>query len=308
MYYSMTFSDDTVDFDDILRYESLSSFPTPGNINKYYFDNSTFLTYRWDGSKYMQSSSPIKNTYYDWHLVPLSRPVINPPQQKTYIIDIPGANGSIDLSESITGYPIFENRTGTIEFAVLNDMEEWDYIFNKITKYFNGRKLRMIFDDDSDYYYVGRFSLAEWKSNNNGTWSTINLDYNLEPYKLFRQSSTDEWLWDSFNFVNGVISDTACSNIVINSTTTTKWIDLASLIGNKPLVPDIIVSDMTSQITSYLINTDLKYNNSSTGKKLTSGHNSFYDYVCCNTTENNDIRLGFKGVGKVSIDFRKGRI
>ena len=34
------------------------------------------------------------HTYRDWHLIPTSRPVIEPPEVKTHIVDIPGANGA----------------------------------------------------------------------------------------------------------------------------------------------------------------------------------------------------------------------
>ena len=66
-----------------------------------------------------------KNTWDDWHLVPASRPLFNPPTVKTKIIDIPGANGNLDLSDSLTKYPVYNNREGQIEFIVMNDYWEW---------------------------------------------------------------------------------------------------------------------------------------------------------------------------------------
>ena len=62
-----------------------------------------------------------KNTWDDWKLVPSNRPVIDPPTQKTNYIDIPGADGSLDISTALTGYPVYNDRVGSIEFIVMND-------------------------------------------------------------------------------------------------------------------------------------------------------------------------------------------
>ena len=42
-----------------------------------------------------------------------------------------------------------------------------------------------------------------WKSEKD--WSRITIDYDVGPYKWSVLSSTDDWLWDPFNFQNGVI-------------------------------------------------------------------------------------------------------
>ena len=67
-----------------------------------------------------------KNTWDDWHLVPTSRPVFHPPAQKVKTIDVPGGDGVIDLSRALTGYPVYQNRTGSFEFIVPNGFEPWE--------------------------------------------------------------------------------------------------------------------------------------------------------------------------------------
>lgn len=57
-----------------------------------------------------------KHSYDDWGLILKSRPVISPPSPKTIYIDVPGADGIIDLTESMTGEVKFNNRTITFEF------------------------------------------------------------------------------------------------------------------------------------------------------------------------------------------------
>ena len=76
-----------------------------------------------------------KNTWDDWHLIPASRPLFNPPSQKTNYIDIPGTNGMLDASEILTNYPVFENRKGSNEFYVMNGYGAWHEKFSDIMDY-----------------------------------------------------------------------------------------------------------------------------------------------------------------------------
>ena len=128
-----------------------------------------------------------KNTWTDWHLVPSSRPVINPPKPKTQYVDIPGADGSIDLTESLAGRPVFSDREGSLDFIVLNDFNvdgysyNWIDVYTSIMQYLHGKHMRMVLDDDPKYYYEGRFAVNSWKSDRSN--STITIDYVVGPYK-----------------------------------------------------------------------------------------------------------------------------
>ena len=73
-----------------------------------------------------------KNSWDDWHLIPTSRPVFNPPKPKLKTVDVPGGDGLLDVSELLTGYPVYENRTGSIEFMVHNGYEEWQVAYSNI--------------------------------------------------------------------------------------------------------------------------------------------------------------------------------
>ena len=125
-----------------------------------------------------------KNTWDDWHLVPTSLPVFNPPAQKVKTIDIPGGDGVIDLSQALTGYPVFQNRTGSFEFIVPNGFEPWESgrieqapwhsVYSEIMDYLHGQSLRAILEDDPEYFYEGRFTVNSWKSPKD--WSRITID------------------------------------------------------------------------------------------------------------------------------------
>ena len=123
------------------------------------------------------------NTFSDWHLVPDSRPVIVQPEPKTNIVDIPGGQGSLDLSEVLTRYPLYGLRSGSLSFNVLNGYGDWADRYHDIVNYIHGKHLTMSLEDDPDWYYEGRFKV-NWESPNDGTWSKITIDYDLDPFKL----------------------------------------------------------------------------------------------------------------------------
>lgn len=52
------------------------------------------------------------NTWDYWFLIPSSRPVISPPIERTNFVTVPGRDGNLDYSQSVSGKPTFDNRTG----------------------------------------------------------------------------------------------------------------------------------------------------------------------------------------------------
>lgn len=150
-----------------------------------------------------------KNTWDDWHLVPISRPLVNPPQVKTSYVALPGGDGVLDLTTAMAGRPTYGNRTGSWTFRVLNNGENfvtqksWTILYSDIMAYLHGQEFMVTLEDDPAYYYKGRLSVSEWKSNK--THSEITINYNLQPYKKEINGSDEDWLWDPFNFETGVI-------------------------------------------------------------------------------------------------------
>ena len=141
-----------------------------------------------------------KNTWDDWGLVPSSRPLFNPPKRKTNYVDIPGASGALDLSEALTGYPLFNDREGTIEFYVMNpngqvDPGLWAQRYSEISSYLHGSKMTALLEDDPTYYYSGSFWVDSWKSDKDR--SKIVIGYRVEPYKL--KMTEESLVFDSEN-------------------------------------------------------------------------------------------------------------
>ena len=121
------------------------------------------------------------NTWYDWHIVPTKRPVFNPPPVKEHIIDIPGKDGVLDFTESLTGYPMFSCREGSFEFVVMNGYQEWYELYAKIGEFLHGNKLKAILEDEPDKFYEGRFQIGEWRSEKD--YARITIKYKVDPLK-----------------------------------------------------------------------------------------------------------------------------
>lgn len=148
-----------------------------------------------------------RNTWEHWRIVPTSRPVFAAPSPKTSYTDIPGANGKLDLSQALTGYPLYNNRSGSIEFVVMNDFRHWQTAYTDIMSTIHNRKLICVYEEDPEYYYVGRWSVQSWSTGNDH--SRIVLSYDLEPYKWRIYDSNDAWLWNPFNFRTGIVASRA---------------------------------------------------------------------------------------------------
>lgn len=146
-----------------------------------------------------------KNTWDDWHLIPTTRPVVLPPSVRTKYVEIPGMDGNIDITEALTGRPSYGNRTGSMEFITDVDFMSWEHLYSRIMNYLHGKRMKMTLEDDPGYYYEGRFSINQWKSDK--LWSTITIGYDVGPWKRSTTSTSEPWHWDPFDFENGVVYD-----------------------------------------------------------------------------------------------------
>ena len=255
------------------------------------------------------------NTFRDWHIVPLGRPTISPPQQKLSVIDIPGANGVMDLSNSLTKYPVFGNRTGNMTFAVDYDKTDWLTAYTKILKFLQGVDVRFILEDDPLFFYEGRVYVEDFNSRNDGTWSELTLGYDLQPYRRSIYTSLDDnWLWDPFNFETDVIQSSVFNAIEVTDSSSTPWenvqeYDFTGLVDSMPVIPNITVDTSNGQpMLARVMNTDL-YGN--TWKEFSFNKGASYkDYnlILCEETPESVIKMQFKNPGSITLEFRSGRL
>lgn len=147
------------------------------------------------------------HSWKHWHLIPTSRPVINPPTERTNLVTVPGMDGSWDLSQAVAQRPVYDDREGTLEFYVENGYWDWNTAYTTIQNALAGKRHMVILDDDRSHFYYGAVWVDKWKSDKGH--STIALKYRLNPYKKERYSSVEPWVWDNFNFDMDIIREYA---------------------------------------------------------------------------------------------------
>ena len=220
-----------------------------------------------------------RNTYDDWKLIPTKRPVVSPPDVKTTFVDIPGSNGQLDLSEVVSKRPVYNQRKGDISFKVLNDYPEykgWVDVYQKILNYLHGKKMKMILEDDPNYYYEGRFSVKSWSSDKDN--SSININYNVDPFKYSVVPYENTYSFTSSRTVTYTEEET----------------------GNATIIPKFIVNATSNKISIKCTNS---IGNVVT-KEFTSGTyiDKDYQFTGGNTT------IKFDGNGSVTVIFTEGRL
>lgn len=127
-----------------------------------------------------------KHTFDDWDLV-LTGKSIGLPTPKESSVDVEGADGSIDTSEVLAGEIKFNNRQLQFEFTMTTDYEGYNELVTEIANYLHGRKLKIILDEDDNYYYYGRCQINQWGSDKRIGKIVISCD--CEPYKYALRKS-----------------------------------------------------------------------------------------------------------------------
>lgn len=118
------------------------------------------------------------HSYEDLNLVlaPFQMP---PAEPKTNFIDVPGADGSLDMTEAL-GEVKFNDRTGSMTFSVL-PQDDFEVKKTQVSNLLNGIQCKITLDKDPEFYYFGRLSVKDYKANK--MLRQITVDFRVHPYK-----------------------------------------------------------------------------------------------------------------------------
>lgn len=120
---------------------------------------------------------------------------LEPPSPKTYTVDIPGGDGVIDLTDTLTGNVAYNNRTQKFSFALMNmkgvnnvSIQEFERQKTEIMNFLHGKAFDYQMTMDPDYTYHGRFTVSSHAQSmySNGRLGAIEITIDAEPYKLKR--------------------------------------------------------------------------------------------------------------------------
>lgn len=156
-------------------------------MGDFFYDGAHGITFEYGGKS--------MHTWGEWHLAPKSRPYVAAPPIKEEYIDVPGADGSLDYTEVLAGTVRYGMRTGSWTFIMDNGFNVDPFTFqSEILAFMHGKKVKVILDDDPEYYYIGRITLDPKLDPRD--YNQISMKYNLEPYKHpINDTSGIEWKW-----------------------------------------------------------------------------------------------------------------
>lgn len=119
------------------------------------------------------------HSYDDLHLI-LSKVNIPPASAKTTYVDIPGSDGSVDLTEA-QGEVKYKSRGCSFTFTAFpqDDFEEKK---TEVSNCLNGKRCKITLDKDPDYYYEGRCIVNSFASNKKLNQIVVNAT--VSPYKM----------------------------------------------------------------------------------------------------------------------------
>ena len=110
---------------------------------------------------------------------------LEPPEPKTYTVDIPGGNGVIDLTESLTGDVAYNNRNQEFTFYLIYP-EDFERVKTEVSNFLHGKAFDYQMTMDPGYTYHGRFFVNAYSHSavNGGLLGVIEIKIEANPYKL----------------------------------------------------------------------------------------------------------------------------
>lgn len=125
-----------------------------------------------------------------FQMVLLDGYTLSPPKPKTYTVDIPGGNGVIDLTESLTGDVAYNQREQEFIFAVI-DVDNFEKVKTEVSNFLHGKAFDYTMTMDPGYTYHGRFSVEEYSHSaySDGIVGSFKVKVVANPYKLKEQST-----------------------------------------------------------------------------------------------------------------------
>lgn len=202
-------------------------------------------------------------------------------QVQTKTVDILGMNGSLDLSEAVTGYPLYKNAAHKLTFDFKDgNYDTWVAKSSELKGKIHGKRLSVVLGNDR-YYYDARVSVDTSKINQHYSQIVITLD--AKPYKLAIRSSVEDWIWDTFNFEADVIRDYRDINVP----------------GNIVIIGDVMPAGCVFDCSDEGVT--VTYEGISC--VLPKGKSTVPDILI---TEGEHV-MAFTGSGTVSVEYRGGR-
>lgn len=138
---------------------------------------------------------------------------IGTPEPRFNYVEVPGKSGVLDLTSAL-GPITYTNRQLWFTAREYANPPQHIFKYSGLLNKYHGRSVKIVFDDDMEYYYQGRCLVSTVYHDNNTRDITLEID--ADPFKYPVYASDEDWLWDPFNFNTGVIRN--YRNLVVSGT------------------------------------------------------------------------------------------
>lgn len=121
-----------------------------------------------------------KNTWRDWHIVPTSKPYVPVGEPQFNLVQIPGSNRILDLTDYLIGKPVYGVRSGEWEFIV--DLDYWkssSFAYSYFMANIHGAKFYCELQDEPGVVYLGRFAIGDYQSSS--SYPILKISYKISP-------------------------------------------------------------------------------------------------------------------------------
>lgn len=184
----------------------------------------------------------------DLHLVQ-QQVEVGPAAPKTNFKDVPGADGSLDMTEALGVGVKYKDRTIKWTFG-LYPGDDWALKRTQVNNAINGIRCHIIIDGDTGYYYDGRVEVTDHKTN--GRLHQIAVRAVCKPFR-YKATETEVSRSDlstslkTLNLTNGGLP--IVPEITVGQQTTVQWNSTNyTLNAGTHVLPDVIIPSGSSQL------------------------------------------------------------
>lgn len=112
--------------------------------------------------------------------------VVGAAEPKTNFVNIPGTDGTKDLTEQPAGRVTYKDRKLSWTFA-LYPSDDWAEKLREVTNALSGRRCKITLDENPDYYFDGRVAVKSYPRDK--SLRQITVEATCAPYQLKQQET-----------------------------------------------------------------------------------------------------------------------
>lgn len=129
------------------------------------------------------------HTVDDWNLI-LNSKTVETPKAKTTFVSIQDRDGSLDMSEALTGEVKYDARKLSFVFLLTEgDYRHRENMIHEILASIHGKRMNIILDDDMEKYFDGRVEVTSYS--NSKAYGSITVEATCDPYRVSIYGTTE---------------------------------------------------------------------------------------------------------------------